>query len=174
MDTTQAPSPRRVMIGLSSLLGGVALSAAAVIGVAAGVGAVWHATNPASATTAASPAAASPAGGTSLTVSIENVKTPEGQQPAYVGSNGVGAAVLGTVTAGSPTTVTIVNKTPMPHTFTVPSLGVNETVPPGPATVHFTIDPKQAGLASWQCEVPCGSWVMAHAGYMMGSIKVTA
>ncbi len=174
MDTTQEPSPRRVMIGLSSLLGGLTLSAAAVIGVAAGVGAVWHATNPATATTAASSAAAAPASGATLAVTIENVKTPQGQQPAYVGSNGVGAAVLGTVTAGSPTTVTIVNKTPMPHTFTSPALGINETVPPGPATVHFTIYPKEAGLVSWLCAIPCGTWAMAHAGYMMGTIKVAA
>lgn len=172
MESTQQLSSRRVAVGLGSLLGGVALSAAAVIGVAAGVGAVWHATNPAAAVAAAAPAGAPAGGGAALSITIENVKTPEGEQPAFVGSNGAGAAVLATLTANQSTSVTIVNKTPMPHTFTSAALGVNETIPPGPATVHLTLDPKQAGVANWQCEVPCGTWAMAHPGYMTGSIKV--
>ena len=170
MGNSEELSPRRVALGIGSLFGGIALSAAAVIGTAAGVGAVWHATNPPGATARAAAVRAN--SGSSLTITIKNVQTPGGPQPAYVGPNGPGAAVLATLTAGSATTLTIVNTTPMPHTFTAPALGINESVPPGPATVHVTLDPKQAGVVSWQCEVPCGSWVMAHAGYMMGSLKV--
>ncbi len=172
MDNTQPLSSRRVAVGIGSLLGGVALSAAAVIGVAAGVGAVWHATNPSVAPAAAATPASS--GGASLTLTIKMASTPGGEAPVYVGSNGVGAPILATLTAGVPTSVTIVNKSPMPHTFTSAALGVNETIPPGPSTVHFTVKATKTGLVSWDCEVPCGSWVMSHAGYMTGELKVVS
>lgn len=167
-------SPGRTMLGLATLFGGAALSAGAIIGVAAGVGAVWHATNP----PAAAPAAAAPAAGSTgaggITLTIENVKTPSGEEPAFVGPNGVGSPVLFQLHAGTSTTVTIVNKSEEPHTFDSSALGIEEAIPPGPATVHFTVDPKSAGKDTWDCVVPCGAWVMAKTGYMQGYVGVSA
>jgi hypothetical protein len=166
---------RHVLLGLVTLTGGVALAGGAVIGVAAGVGAVWHATNPSAAAPAASAGAAAASPKTSgVHLVIEDVKTPGGEQPAYVGPNGVGSPVLFQVPAGTSTSVTLVNKSDIPHTFTSTALGLNVTVPPGPATVHFTVDPRSAGKVSWQCAFPCGAWVMSHEGYMEGFVEVTA
>lgn len=167
-------SPGRTVLGLATLMGGLALSAGAVIGVAAGVGAVWHATNPPAGPPAAAAAAAAAPGGSTVTVKIENVKTPDGEEPAFVGPNGAGSPVLFQLHAGTSTTVTIVNATSEPHTFDASGLGISETIPPGPATVHFTVDPKSVGKVSWDCAVPCGAWVMAHPGYMIGDLAVTA
>ena len=137
---------------------------------------MWHATNPpanAASPAAAAAAAASPkAAGVSLT--IEDVKTPSGTQPAFVGPNGPGAKVLFSLKAGVATTVTITNHSDQPHTFTSSALGVNVFVPPGPATVHVRVDAKKAGTLPWDCSVPCGAYVMSHAGYMQGSVKVLA
>lgn len=173
---THGLSPKRTILGLATLLGGAALTAGAVIGTAAGVGAVWHATNPPAA--AGSPgahaaAAASPAP-SGAKITIENVKTPEGAQPAFVGPNGPGAKVLVSLKAGVATTLTIVNHSDQPHTFSSSALGVNVMVPPGPASVQVHLDPKKPGTIPWDCTVPCGAWVMSHAGYMQGSLKVLA
>lgn len=168
-------SPGRTLLGLLTLVGGVTLSAGAVIGVAAGVGAVWHATNPPGATPAASAAAAATTtGGSAITVKIENVKTSAGEEPAFVGPNGVGSPVLFQLHAGTSTTVTIVNENDEPHTFDSSSLGLHVAIPPGPSTVHFTVDPSSAGKDAWDCAVPCGAWVMAQAGYMQGVVGVSA
>ncbi len=105
-------------------------------------------------------------------LTIKDVKTPEGSEPAYVGPSGVGAASLFTAAAGKPVQVVVDNKDSMPHTFTVPSLGLNETIAPD-ATTTFTVTPGSAGSVTWYCSVPCGSWVMSHAGYMRGSFTVS-
>lgn len=171
---THSLSPGRTVLGLATLVTGAALSAGAVIGVAAGVGAVWHATNPPGAAPAAASGAA-PAKASGITLTIKDVPTPGGSEPAYVGPSGkVGAPVLFQAKAGTATTVTIVNKSEEPHTFTSSALGVNVTVPPGPSTVHFSIDPKKPGTFSWDCAVPCGAWVMSHAGYMRGQLEVAS
>lgn len=170
-----APHPLsagRTVLGLATLVGGVALMGGAVVGVAAGVGAVWHATNPSSGVVASRAAAAAAPSASSVTVKIEDVKTAGGTQPAYVGPNGVGSPTLFQVDAGTPTTVTIVNNDSEPHTFTASALGLNVTVPPGPSTVHFTVDAKSPGLDTWDCAVPCGAWAMGHPGYMQGDVKV--
>lgn len=168
---THGLSPSRTALGLATLFGGAALTAGAVIGVAAGVGAVWHATNPPGAAPAA--AAAAPGGASStIKLVVENVKTPDGQEPAFVGPNGPGAKVLFQLHVGTATTVSIVNKSGQPHTFSSSALGLDVTVPPGGGTAHFTVDPKQAGTATWDCSVPCGAWVMAQAGYMTGQVQV--
>ena len=169
-------TPGRTVLGLATLLGGVALAGGAVIGVAAGVGAVWHATNPPGGARAGGAArAADAAAAAGIKLVIKDVQTPQGEQPAYVGPSGlVGSPVLFDLDAGTKTNVTIVNESQMPHSFTSPALGVNVTIPPGPSTVHFSVDPKSAGKVSWQCTFPCGSWVMSHVGYMEGFVEVSA
>ena len=107
-----------------------------------------------------------------IDLTIKDVKTPEGSEPAYVGPGGVGAASLFTAAAGKPVQVVVDNKDSMPHTFTVPSVGLNETIAPD-ATTKFTVTPGSAGSVTWYCSVPCGSWVMSHAGYMRGSFTVS-
>ena len=169
---TSALSPRRVTLGLVTLFGTAVGAAGLVIGVAAGVGAVWHATNPSppASVPAAATAGAAPSSGIHLV--IKNVSTPEGSEPAYIGPGGVGAKTLFQVHVGVPTQVTIVNDTSVPHTFTSAALGVDVTVQPGPSTTHLTIKAGHAGDATWQCDVPCGAWVMDHDGYMKGEIEV--
>jgi hypothetical protein len=162
-------SPRRTALGLATLLGAIAVVVGVVIGAVAGIGAAWHATNP----TSGAPAALASAG-PSVHVVIKNVTTPDGTEPAYVGPGGVGQQVLFQLKEGTPTLVTIVNDSDQPHTFTSAALGVNETIPPGPSTVHFTIDAKVTGNEDWECNVPCGAWVMAHEGYMMGDVEVVS
>lgn len=172
---THGLSPKRTALGLATLLGGAVLAAGAVIGTAAGVGAVWHATNPSpSPSPAAAAAAAAGPHKAAVSLTIEDLKTPGGTQPAYVGPNGKGAKVLFDLKAGVPTTITISNHSAQPHTFSSSALGVNLFVPPGPSTVHVTIDAKKPGTVPWDCSVPCGAWVMSHAGYMQGSLKVLA
>jgi hypothetical protein len=34
--------------------------------------------------------------------------------------------------------------------------------------------PAKAGSYIWYCKVPCDPWAMAHAGYMIGRVKVAA
>lgn len=107
-----------------------------------------------------------------IDVKISDITTPEGSEPAYIGPNGKGAADLFTVKAGTAVQVVVKNADAMPHTFTVPQLGLNVTIAPM-ATVKFSFSAKTAGTYSWYCAVPCGSWVMSHAGYMKGDFKVT-
>ena len=76
--------------------------------------------------------------------------------------------------------VTVTNYDSGPHSFTSPSLGVNETIPGGgtmavPRTVTFTFTaPAKAGKYQWWCSVPCDPWSMAHNGFMRGFVTVTA
>lgn len=111
-------------------------------------------------------------GGQVIDVKISDITTPEGSEPAYIGPNGKGAADLFTVKAGTTVQVVVENTDAMPHTFTVPQLGLNVTIAPM-ATAKFSFSAKTAGTYSWYCAVPCGSWVMSHAGYMKGDFKVT-
>lgn len=84
------------------------------------------------------------------------------------------------VHAGDKVTVTVTNYDGGPHSFTSPSMGVNETIPGGgsmtaPRTVTFTFTaPAKTGKYEWWCSVPCDPWAMAHNGYMRGLVTVTA
>ncbi len=108
-----------------------------------------------------------------IDLQIDDVNTPEGSEPAYVGSGGVGSPVLFTAKVGETVKVVVVNHDAMPHTFTSPDLGVNAAIGPA-STTTFSFTPSAAGTFSWYCTVPCGDWVMSHAGYMKGSVEVTA
>lgn len=166
---------RRRRIGSERLVGRgrrrvAVLGRGLAIGLAAGVGGPLYATSLVGAAPV-SPASSAQSG---VQLVIENVSTPAGAEPAFVGPNGVGAPVLVDLVAGTTTAITVVNKTGMPHTFTSAALGLAVTIPPGPATVHFSVDPKRSGIVAWQCDIPCGAWVMSHAGYMLGQVDVKA
>ncbi len=85
-----------------------------------------------------------------------------------------------TIHPGDRVTVTVVNYDGGPHTFTSPSLGVNETIPGGgsissPHEVTFTFTaPKTPGKYQWWCAAPCDPWAMSHNGYMRGFVTVAA
>lgn len=105
-------------------------------------------------------------------VSISNVKTPGGSQPAYVGPSGaVGAATLFSVKAHTEVEVVVVNHDTGPHTFDAPALGLDVAIGPD-STVTFRFDAPGAGTYRWYCDVPCGPWVMSHVGYMKGDVTV--
>jgi plastocyanin len=76
-------------------------------------------------------------------------------------------------------TVTVSNYDDMPHSFTSPSLAVNETIPAGsanaPTKTTFTFTaPSKAGSYPWWCALPRDPWAMAHDGYMRGHVIVSA
>jgi len=83
-----------------------------------------------------------------------------------------------TVHAGDKVTVTFENYDSSPHSFTSPSMGINEIIPGGgtPSAPHettFTFTaPKKAGAYQWWCSVPCDPWAMKHNGYMRGIVTV--
>ncbi len=104
-------------------------------------------------------------------ITIKNINTPEGSEPAFVGPNGVGSSNLFTVKAGSSVTVIINNQDSGPHTFTIGNLNINESISPLSVT-KFKLVISAPGTYSWYCEVPCGGWVMDHTGYMKGSFQV--
>jgi plastocyanin len=84
-----------------------------------------------------------------------------------------------TVHAGSAVTVTVYNYDDMPHSFTSPSLGVDQTIPGGsistPAKTTFIFTaPSKPGGYQWWCALPCDPWAMAHNGYMRGYVTVSA
>jgi len=85
-----------------------------------------------------------------------------------------------TVQPGQTVKVTVDNYDGGPHSFTSPSMGVNQTIPGGgslssPRTVTFTFTaPKTPGKYSWWCAVPCDPWAMAHDGFMRGYVTVKA
>ena len=91
-------------------------------------------------------------------------------------------AILGgnlNVKAGQTVTVTVSNYDTAPHTYTAPSLNINERIPGGsatnPSTAKFTFKaPSTPGTYQWFCAFPCDPWSMAHDGYMRGHITVTA
>ncbi len=120
-------------------------------------------------TTPSANSSSSPAQVVNLT--IEDITTPEGSEPAYIGPNGKGAADLFSASAGKEVQVVVTNKDAMPHTFTVSQLGLNVTIAPE-GTAKFTFVAKTAGTYTWYCAIPCGSWVMSNVGYMKGDFKI--
>lgn len=83
------------------------------------------------------------------------------------------------VKAGQRVTVTVNNYDDAQHTFTAPTLGVNQMIPAAAGkkagTVTFTFTaPAKAGAYTWICAMPCDPWAMAHDGYMKGHVTVTA
>lgn len=84
-----------------------------------------------------------------------------------------------TVHPGQTVTMTFQNYDSGPHTFTAPSLNVNQVIPSGSAshptttTVTFTA-PKTPGKYQWWCAVPCDPWAMSHNGYMRGYVTVVS
>ena len=83
------------------------------------------------------------------------------------------------VKAGATVEVTVYNYDDMPHSFTSPSLGVNETIPSGsasaPSRTSFTFAaPSKTGSYRRWCALPCDPWAMAHDGYMRGRVTVRA
>ena len=128
-------------------------------------------------TSAATPAAPSPAGAQHVSLKVNppplyGVKNPHGTVvDAFVPADF-------TVRVGKPVVVTVLNYDSMPHTWTAGGLGVNEMVPSGgphsPSKVTFTFTPKSAGAFTWQCETPCNPWSMTHMGYMEGTVTVVA
>lgn len=186
---TAGPAPAQVASaqGMSDMVasaheGNMAPSQGAVpgaTGVPATTGTAASSTTAASAGTTAPPAAStneksdSDAAHLAISLTIKNIKTPGGQQPAYIGPNGVGAATLFSVTAGQTVTVSVKNEDSGFHTFTDPTLGLAVTIKPL-STTTFTFRPAAAGSYPWKCEIPCGGWVMSHAGYMTGAVDVSA
>jgi plastocyanin len=74
-----------------------------------------------------------------------------------------------TVKAGVPVTITVKNYDEGPHSFTVTSLGINETISghvsaTQPSTTTFTVTFPTAGTYRWYCAIPCdakhGGWAM--------------
>lgn len=69
------------------------------------------------------------------------------------------------VRAGQPVQVTILNDSPMAHTFTVPALGIERVVLPGkagvPSTTTFMLK-AHVGAYQWSCHLPCGSMAKDH------------
>jgi len=60
-----------------------------------------------------------------------------------------------------------------------PGLGLDKMIPagsdksPSKTIITFTA-PAKAGSYIWYCKMPCDPWAMAHVGYMVGRVKVTA
>jgi plastocyanin len=85
-----------------------------------------------------------------------------------------------TVKPGQKVTITVSNYDDAAHTFTSPSMGVQETIPGGGSPVNpklttFTFTaPKGAGAFQWWCAMPCDPWSMKHNGYMRGIVTVKA
>jgi len=73
-----------------------------------------------------------------------------------------------TVTAGHPVTVVIENHDDMPHSFTIPELGIDRLVPAAAngntGNVTFSFTPSTAGTYRWFCVLPCdqdnNDWAM--------------
>jgi plastocyanin len=84
-----------------------------------------------------------------------------------------------TVRAGQTVNVTVSNHDTAPHSYTAPSLGLNETIAAGTDTTahtaHFTFKaPSKPGTYQWWCALPCDPWAMSHDGYMRGHITVVS
>jgi plastocyanin len=190
--TLARPPEHHCVAGLMALLAGVALFAAVIFGLTAGVGAIWRAVagggGSSLAATPSMPGMAPASGGAagrgagspsvqriSLVVDpppLWGVRGPDGQvHDAFVPASF-------TMRVGTTVVVTVRNYDAMPHTWTAPGLGVNAMVPAGseshPSVVTFTIHPKRAGTYAWYCETPCDPWAMAHWGYMRGHVTVVA
>jgi Cupredoxin-like domain len=82
------------------------------------------------------------------------------------------------VVAGRPVTVEVTNFDEMPHSFTIPQLGIDRLVPPGadgnPGKVTFTFTPAVSGTYRWFCALPCdddnGYWAMGTYGHAGGGM----
>ena len=85
-----------------------------------------------------------------------------------------------TVAAGQKILLTVYNWDNMPHSFSSTPLHENVTLPPSlrngqpsVTTIAFT-----APTATFECIIPCDipnhGWSMAHVGYMIGTVNVTA
>jgi len=91
-------------------------------------------------------------------------------------------AILGgnmTVRAGQTVNVTVSNYDTAPHSYTAPSLGLNETIGAGTDKVAHTMKftfkaPSQPGTYQWWCSLPCDPWAMSHDGYMRGHVTVVS
>jgi membrane fusion protein, multidrug efflux system len=84
-----------------------------------------------------------------------------------------------TVHAGDAVTVTVYNYDDMPHSFTSPTLGVNQMIAGGRAngpskTIFKFTAPTSAGQYLWWCVPPCDPYSMAHIGLMRGYVTVAA
>jgi len=96
-----------------------------------------------------------------------------------------------TVKAGTPVTITVQNYDEGPHSFTITSLGINETITPHtsatqPSATTFTVTFPKAGTYRWYCVIPCdakhGYWAMTtdrsghgpdQDGFMAGYVSAT-
>lgn len=83
------------------------------------------------------------------------------------------------VHAGAKVTVMAYNYDIAPHSFTDPTLGVNQVLPKGsmshPTESKFTFTaPSRPGRYPWWCVFPCDPFAMSHDGYMRGYVTVTA
>jgi hypothetical protein len=61
----------------------------------------------------------------------------------------------------------------------LPGVGVDKMIAAGsdkhPSKTILTFTaPAKAGMYIWYCKMPCDPWAMAHFGYMVGRVKVTA
>ncbi len=82
------------------------------------------------------------------------------------------------VVAGRPVTIEIENQDGMPHSFTIPELGIDRLVPAAangnPGKVTFTFTPTASGTYRWFCALPCdqdnGGWAMGTYGTMGGGM----
>lgn len=80
-----------------------------------------------------------------------------------------------------PVVLQVANYDEGPHTFTVPDLNVNFTIPGHKAdnlasVTTFTFTPSKAGTFKWMCEYPCdgkaNGWAMTQPGYMQGQVTI--
>lgn len=107
-------------------------------------------------------------------LTVQDVSTPDGSEPAFVGPNGVGATTLFTVAAGQKVKVVVKDEETsrtVTHLFASTSLGLFATVNTD-TTTTFSFTPDNPGTYTWNCEAPCGNWVMGTVGYMEGEIRV--
>ena len=78
------------------------------------------------------------------------------------------------VRSGQPVEVTIVNESPLAHTFTIRALGIDKVVLPGsmgrPTTTTVTFTAKR-GVYTWKCSIPCGGMEAGHMGGQIYSMR---
>ena len=73
-----------------------------------------------------------------------------------------------TISLGSQVTLKFSNVDEMPHSFTLPELGINVMIPAGseskPGTAQYTFTATKAGNFRWFCALPCDD---SAGGYAM-------
>lgn len=182
-DTTQAAAKQRtlnqwVMVGVG--LTGV-MSVMAIIVSLVALGSTSSANNgsptvAASSTAASTPAAKPEPASLKLTVKTDAEHGKLG--PGRVWHDAFLPAML-KVKPGQTVSVTVYNYDNSPHTFTAPTLGINEVIAATSSsgaratTFKFTA-PSQNGTYQWWCSDPCDPWAMGHQGYMQGTVTVGA